>query len=246
MLLVTGWVIFLGQPTAIATRLRMLFVQLATPFVRLGDYIPSVKSRRALDQQNRQLREENQNLRQQLHALAETGRENLRLHRLLDLKQRAPLRTVTARVIGRDAGNWWNSLQLDRGATDGLRPNLAVLNADGLVGKIIAVTGGEARVLLLTDPNCKVSALVQDNREPGIVAGQQDDRLLMTFVNRQAVIAAGATVVSSGLGGVFPKGVKIGTVATARLHPATGMYQELELKAAVDFRRLEEVLVVLE
>lgn len=241
-----GWVIFLSQPTAVATRLRMLFVQLATPFVRLGDYIPSVKSRRALDQQNRQLRADNQALRQQLNNLVEAGRENLRLQRLLDLKQNHPLRTVTARVIGRDAGNWWQSLQLDRGRHAGLRENLAVLNADGLIGKTVTVSAGESRILLLTDPNCKVSAIVQETREPGVVAGLTDTRLVMTFVHRQAKIPIGAKVISSGLGGVFPKGVLIGTVTKAEINAGTGMYQDLEIQPAVDFRRLEEVLVVLE
>ena len=81
------------------------------------------------------------------------------------------IHTVTGRVIGRDASNWWKSIQIDRGSNDGLHTNMAVLNADGLVGKIVSVTKGEARVLLLTDPNCKVSALLQNSREPGVAPG---------------------------------------------------------------------------
>jgi rod shape-determining protein MreC len=239
-LLVVGWILFLGQPTAVSTKLRMIFAQLSTPFVKLGDYIPAVKSRRDLDRQNRQLRAENEILRQQVRALTEAGNENLRLTHLLNLTQHTGFKTLGARVIGRDAGNWWKSIQIDRGANDGLRENLPVLNADGLIGKTVHVSPGEARVLLLIDPNCKVSAVLQDSREPGVVAGTQ-----MTYVDRSAKIKPGENVLTSGLGGIFPKGILIGTVVKAELN-RQGMYQDIEIKPAVDFRRLEEVVVILE
>ena len=245
-----GWLVFLGQPTAFSTKLHMVFVQLGTPFVKLGDHFPFVQSRRLLAKQNEQLRQDNDLLRQQVRALSETGDENLRLRRLLELKEHPAFHTITVRVIGRDASNWWKSIQIDRGSNDGLRPNMAVLNAEGLVGKTISVTKGEARVLLLTDPNCKVSALLQDTREPGVAAGVDaaftfSPRCLMTYVNRDAKVKPGENVVSSGLGGVFPKGILIGVVTRAQLNKQTGMYQDVEIKPAVDFRRLEEVIVIL-
>ena len=242
---------FLGQPNAFSGKLRMVFVQLGTPFVKLGDYFPFVQSRRLLARQNEELRRENDALRQQVRALGETGDENLRLRQLLGLKEHAPFHTVTARVIGRDASNWWESIQIDRGSNDGLHMNMAVLNADGLVGKIVSVTKGESRVLLLTDPNCKVSALLQNTREPGIAAGVKrslrlSPHCVMTYVNRDAKIKPGEPVVSSGFGGVFPKGILIGTVTGAQLNKQTGMYQDVEIKPAADFRRLEEVMVIVE
>jgi rod shape-determining protein MreC len=240
-LLVVGWILFLGQPTALSGKLRMIFVQLSTPFVKLGDYIPAVKSRRDLDRQNRDLRTENEVLRQQVRALGEAGRENSRLTHLLNLTEHTGFKTISARVIDHEAGNWWKSIQIDRGANDGLRENLAVLNADGLIGKVIKVTRGEARVLLLVDSNCKVSALLQDSREPGVVAGTR-----MTYVERTAKVKPGETVITSGLGGIFPKGILIGTVLSAQINPQTGMYQDIEIKPAVDFHRLEEVVVILE
>ena len=249
-LLVVGWIVFLGQPTAFSGKLRMVFVQLGTPFVKLGDYFPFVHSRRQLARQNEALRRENEELRRQAQALGEIGRENLRLHQLLSLKEHPGLRTLSARVIGRDASNWWKSIQIDRGSNDGVRENLAVLDADGLVGKTISVTRGEARVLLLVDPNCKVSAFLQDTREPGVAAGAAgaftfSPRCVMTYVNRDAKIKPGEFVITSGLGGVFPKGMPIGIVRRTQLNKQTGMYQDVEIKPAVDFRRLEEVLVVL-
>jgi rod shape-determining protein MreC len=249
-LLVVGWIVFLGQPTTFSAKLRMVFVQLCTPFVKLGDRLPSVQSRRLLAKQNDQLRRDNDLLRQQVRALGETGDENLRLRRLVDLKEHTTFHTITARVIGRDASNWWKSIQVDRGSNDGLRQNMAVLNAEGLIGKTISVTKGEARILLLTDPNCKVSALLQDTREPGVASGVEaaftfSPRCLMTYVNRDAKIKPGEAVISSGLGGVVPKGILIGVVTRSQLNRQTGMYQDVEIKPAVDFRRLEEVIVIL-
>jgi rod shape-determining protein MreC len=248
-LLVVGWVVFLGQPTRFSARLRMVFVQLCTPFVELGDYLPFVQSRRLLARQNEQLRHDNDLLRQEVRALGETGRENLRLHQLLDVKQHSAFRTVTARVIGRDASNWWKSLQIDRGSNDGLADNMAVLNADGLIGKTISVTRGQARVLLITDPNCKAAAFLQDTREPGVVSGVETSfnswpYLTMTYVSRDAKVTQGENVITSGLGGVFPKGILIGTAARARMNRQTGMYQDVDITPAVDFRRLEEVIVI--
>lgn len=246
-----GWIIFLGQPTSFSTKLRMVFVQLCTPFVKLGDYFPFVQSRRLLAKQTTELRQDNEVLRQQVRALSETGRENLRLLRLLDLKEHTTVHTVVARVIGRDTSNWWKSLQIDRGSNDGLRENLTVLNADGLIGKTISVTKGESRVLLLVDPNCKVSALLQDTREPGIASGVEaaftfSPRCLMTYVSPGAKTKPGEAVVTSGLGGVFPKGILLGAVTHAQLNRQNGMYQDVEIKPAVDFRRLEEVMVISE
>ena len=117
--------------------------------------------------------------------------------------------------------------------------------------QIIAVTGNESRALLLADPDCRVSAYLETSREPGIVAGNdtaftRDPRLQMTFVQTKAVVRLGERVITSGLGGVFPRGIVLGTVANAKLNEQTGMYQDIEIIPAVDYRRLEEVMVIVE
>jgi rod shape-determining protein MreC len=250
-LLVVGCIVFIGQPTAASAKLRMVFVRFCTPFVRLGDIIPIVRSRRELAQENIRLHAENNRLQQLERALEETLSEYKRRNALVALKPHPPLRTLGTRVIGRDASNWWKTIQLDLGSDDGVRVNCPVLNADGLVGKVISVTRGESRVLLLLDPNCKVSALLQKTRETGVIAGleagfSRAPRCRMTFVERNAKVTAGQAVITSGLGGVFPKGILIGTVTDAHLNAQTGMYQDVDVKPAVDFTRLEEVVVVLQ
>lgn len=248
---VLAWVFVLGQPTAFGAQLRAFFVRLATPFERLADLIPVVHSRNQLALANQQLRTDNNDLRRQLTELQHQHAENQQLRSLLQIKQAAPWRTVGARVIGRDASNWWRSVQIDRGSDDGLRSDQPVLSAGGLVGKTVAVTRGESRVLLLIDPSCKAGALLAATREPGIVSGapaaalRREPQIQMSFVDRKSNVKLGDAVYTSGLGGIFPRGILIGTVTDADLDPQ-GLYQLVGLKPAADFRRLEEVMVIVQ
>ncbi len=246
-----AWILLLGQPTAFGSHLRLLFLRLATPFERIADLVPLIRTRGQLARANDQLRADNNDLRQQLTELQHQRAENQQLRALLQIKQAAPWRTVGARVIGRDASNWWRSIQIDRGSDDGLRPDQPVLSAGGLVGKTVAVTRGESRVLLLIDPGCKAGAILAGTREPGIVSGasaaglRREPQLQMSFVDRKSNVKLGDAVYTSGLGGVFPRGILIGTVSEADLDPQ-GLYQLVSLNPAADFRRLEEVMVIVQ
>jgi rod shape-determining protein MreC len=245
-LLVLAWALLLGQPTAFGARLRKFCVMLATPLERIADLIPAFHT----SANNDKLRAENNDLRRQVAELQHHRAENQQLRALLQIKQAAPWRTVGARVIGRDASNWWKSIQIDRGSDDGIRPHQTVLSATGLIGKTISVSSGESRVLLLLDATCKVGALLETTREPGIVSGAstalaREPHLQMSFVDRKSNVKIGDAVYTSGLGGIFPRGILIGTVTDADLDPQ-GMYQNVQLKPAADFRRLEEVMVIIQ
>ena len=200
----------------------MIFVQLCTPFVKLGDYFPFVQSRRLLAQQNEQLRHDNDLLRQQVRALGETGRENLRLRQLLDLKEHTAFRTVTARVIGRDASNWWKSLQIDRGSNDGLRRQhgRAQRRRPHRQNHLrhprrSARPPAHRPELQSRRASCRTRASPASSS--GVDAAFTfSPRCLMTYVNRDAKVTPGESVITSGLGGVFPKGILIGTVTRAQ------------------------------
>jgi rod shape-determining protein MreC len=248
-MLTVGWMLFLGQPTATATRLRAFFVRLGTPLVRATHWIPTVKNRRELQAVNRRLTAENDALRERHRSLLEAERQNERLQQLLSFHPPPGVAAVAAHVIGRDAANWWQSLQLDRGLNDGVRPDLPVVTGHGLVGRVITATRGECRVLLLLDPGCTVSALLQRSRAPGIVRGlaptlARRPQCLLTFVDPRTPVEVGDQVITSGLGGLFPKGLVIGSVLRAELNRDNSMYQEIEVTPAVDFLRLEEVLIL--
>ncbi len=194
-------------------------------------------------QENQRLLAENRRLQGELYRLEEARLANERLRRLLEFKETLTLPTLPAEVISEDASSWFRTVAIDKGSSDGLREGLPVVVAEGVVGRIIRVTPHQARVLLITDASSAAAALVQESRARGVCRGQGDHLVLEFALNREA-IAAGDRIVTSGTGGVFPKGLVLGSVATVS-REAYGLFQSVSVTPAVDFSRLEEVLVLL-
>lgn len=244
-MVIVGWVIVLGQPNWLGETLRGTLSQVVMPLVRVADGLGWPASSRALRRENEALRRQLEQLRLREHLAQDLARENLRLERLLAMRSRLPYSVVGARVIGKDASNWWRSVLIDRGRADGVRENHVVVGADGLVGKVVFVSHRTARVLLVLDEGCRVSALLEESREPGVVQGVPGGgRCEMRYVARAARVKPGEAIVTSGMGGIFPKGLLIGRALEARLDAQSGLYQRVEVEPATDFRRLEEVLVL--
>jgi len=193
--------------------------------------------------ENRELREKLRLLEAAHHRDAEIELENRRLARLLDFKSDVPSQVVTARVIGKDASGMFESFTLDCGETDGVKPGMAVVCADGVVGRIAQASPHASRVLLLSDHNSGVDALVERTRARGIVEGSLNRTCSMKYIKRGDEIDVNDVVVSSGLDGIFPKGVLIGRVSGVT-RKDFGLFQVAEVVPAVDFTKLEEVLVL--
>jgi rod shape-determining protein MreC len=174
--------------------------------------------------------------------LGELAQENARLHALLDLRQTLHGDLVAAHVIGRDAGTLSRTLVIDRGERDGVAKGAAVLAPSGVVGHVFLAARDAARVLLITDHNSGVDAIVQRTRARGIVEGQIDGGCVLKFVKRTEDVQVGDLVVTSGVDGIFPKGLPIGRV-TAVDKRGQGLFQAVEVTPAVDPGALEEVLV---
>src|SRR5262249_5786992 len=160
----------------------------------------------------------------------ETSRENTRLRQLLGWQQKTPWKLKLANVVLRDPENWWRTVQIDLGSRDGIRTNLPVLTSDGLlVGRVDAVGFTRSQVVLLGDRNCKAAALVQNESRDAGVIGTSDpfDNSLVTlsFLSKNANLKSGQWVVTSGLGGIFPGGIPIGTVVDSRT-VEYGLYTE--------------------
>lgn len=210
----------------------------------------SVMPRRELLRQNDQLRRENEQFRLGAMQSAEIARENSRLRQLVGWRDESPWkgRLKLARVVLREPANWWRAVQIDLGSRDGLRTNLPVLTTDGLVGRIAAVGMDRSQVVLVGDPNCKFSALVENPaRETGVVgpAGPlASDWVVMSYLPPSATLKPGQNVFTSGLGGVFPKGIPVGKIMDAR--PVEhGLYVEARVKLAANLNALEEVWVLM-
>jgi len=215
----------------------------------LGAAGDALRPRHALLQENARLQQENQRLQLAAREAAETARENARLRQLLAWRQTTPwaARLRPGRVVLREPSNWWRSLRIDLGSRDGLREGLPVLSPEGLVGRVAGVSFGHAQVLLVGDPNCRVAALVQETRDHGVVgpAGPlENDLAVLSYLPRTAALQPGQLVVTSGLGGLFPKGIPIGHILDAQ--PVEfGLYLEARLKLAARLNALEEVWVLL-
>ncbi len=196
-----------------------------------------------VEQEDERLRVANRRLQAELDSLQEVRLTNDRLRRLLDFKKRVDIPALPARVIGEDASSWFRTVVLDKGSRDGLREGMPVVAAKGVVGRVVKVAPDASRVLLITDGSSAVAALVQRNRTRGVCRGQGDS-LSLQFALRQKDVAVGDRVITSGTGGIFPKGLAIGQVTDVSKE-SFGLFQTIKLDPAVDFSRLEEVLVLL-
>lgn len=192
---------------------------------------------------NRALREELQRTRALNQQLKEAFLSNERLKKLFNLQQKFQEPLIAAQVVGKDPSPWFQSVLLDKGKADGVDKGRPVINPQGVAGIVVEATAHYAKVMLITDPNSAVDAVIQDSRARGIIKGGASGYCVLNFVQRKHDVAVDDVVVSSGMDGVFPKGLPIGRVASVVKQEA-GIFQDVSVIPYVDFERLEEVLVV--
>jgi rod shape-determining protein MreC len=195
-----------------------------------------------VNQENQQLRRRIAELEQQAVRLAEVEQTDKRLEALLNLRSSLDGDLQAAQIIGRDPLPWFSSMTIDKGEADGVHKNAAVLSPMGVVGQIMITGTHSARVLLITDHNSGVDAVVQRSRARGIVEGALDGGCVMKYLKRGEDVQVGDRVVTSGLDGIFPKGIIVGEV-TRLTRGNRGLLQVAEIKPAVPLDRIEEVLV---
>jgi rod shape-determining protein MreC len=194
--------------------------------------------------ENHRLRGEVEQLRVESLSVRDIEAENGRLRRLLALREHLPLTTITGEIIGREWG-WARSLVVNRGRDDNVQRMTAVIAPEGLVGRVVEVRSGASIVQLLTDPASTVSATVERTRTPGIVEGEPRGTTRFKYMAREgAVIQIGDMIVTSGLGGVFPKGIPIGRVRSI-VDRGSALFHYAMLTPLVDLPRLEEVLLLM-
>lgn len=206
--------------------------------------------RRQLVERIAALEKERSETRLQLMQAAEVFQENHRLRQMLGLQKQAPWKVKLARVISRDPANWWRTMKIDLGSRDGVRTNSTVLVPQGLVGRVAEVGFATSQVVLLGDPDCRVSVVVADSgtRELGMISPSSssplDDTLVeLNYIARNSKLSAGMRVITSGQGGVFPPGILVGQIADFRTI-GYGLYQEARVSLAVRMSALEEVFVI--
>ena len=187
--------------------------------------------------------EENRRLLGKIAALNEMQQENVRLRKLLDFTSTHQLQTVIARVIAKDVSSEFRAIRINRGESSGIRKNMAVITDEGVVGRVLRTTKRTADVVTILDLLSAVDSIVERSRARGIVEGMTDEVCQLKFVIRTDDIEPGDVLITSGLGGIFPKGIPVGTVSKAN-RKTYGISQEVEVRPSVDFSRLEEVMIV--
>lgn len=204
-----------------------------------SDYLDLLDVRR----ENVVLRKSVKRLNERIVADNEAVLANVRLKALLDLKGTLEAPSIAVSVIGEDSSAWFKTLVVDRGSADGLTEGMPVLAAGGVVGRLVKVAPQSSRVLLLTDHASAIAALVQRSRARGVVRGAGGGRCSMEFTVRDEDVKVGDTVISSGVGGVFPKGLPIGEVTMVK-KGEYGVFQTIEVRPTVNLGKLEEMLVL--
>jgi rod shape-determining protein MreC len=197
-----------------------------------------------LRRENQALRLEVERWRIQSLQVEETRRENLRLRQLLALRDRLPLSTLAGEVIGREWGGWVRSVTVNRGRRDGVARLTPAIVTEGLLGRVVEVRPGAAVVQLLNDPSSAVAVMVQRTRTAGVAEGDPRGSVRMKFMARDGGgVRVGDLIVTSGLGGLFPKGLPVGRV-TAVEDKGSALFHYALVALVADFARVEEVLLL--
>ncbi|MCU0591819.1 MAG: rod shape-determining protein MreC [Desulfobacterales bacterium] len=199
----------------------------------------------SVSQENQRLLKELGKSHQKIIQQSELELENQRLRELLGFKRSLPAPAIAAEIIGKDPSAWFKTVIIDKGSSDGLRRGLPAVSSLGVVGQIVEVSGRQSRLMLIIDRNSGADALVQRTRARGVVKGTSRDECYLDYVLHADDVRVGDLVVSSGFDGVYPKGLLIGTV-TAVDFKGGDFFKDVQITPAVDFDKLEEVLIILE
>ncbi|HEU0275382.1 MAG TPA: rod shape-determining protein MreC [Candidatus Udaeobacter sp.] len=245
---------FLSFGPAATQKFKSGVYQLLSPFFSGGSGIKKqitsvrtgLKSLDQLERENSALQVENRELKATNQGLRDAEAEVNRLRHALNYRERSVFKLIAAEIVARDSGTWWRTVTINRGKRDGIEIDMPVATDEGLVGKITTVSDSISVVLLVSDENCRVAAKVEGSREQGIVSGERITTgltpvLNLNFLSKQADLKPGQKVYTSGVGGVFPSGLLIGSVKSFHVRELDGQAQ---ITPAVDLSHLEDVFVV--
>ncbi len=244
--------IFLLRFTPMGGAIKKIYIAIVNPVIRgvsycldpIHSYFKRVVISKELIINNFELKKENDQLKTDLLYYKELESENQRLYEILDLKKSLKTTTIAAQVIGNDLSAWRKSIVINKGKKHGVKKDLPVISSYGLVGRVVEVGNTLSRVMLLTDVEFKISALAAYSREEGIIEGTGGPRCIMNYISKDAFVNKNDIVISSGLGGIFPKGIIIGAVADVDV-VEDSLFKKIEITPSVNFAKLEEVLVII-
>lgn len=224
----------------VATPVRMVGAVVATPFNAIGNVFTNLS---APQETLSELKKQNEELTSELAQLTEAEKTAERLESLLGLQSTYNLQSTAARIIGTTGDAWSQTVTIDKGSANGFEIGMPVCNSGGVIGQIIEVSAATSTVRLINDENSGVSAMVQSTRAQGILQGQPDGTLMLSYVPADADVKVGDVIITSGLGGRFPKGLSLGTVSSVS-RAANATYYTIVVRAISTAESNEEVLVI--
>ncbi|HPZ07931.1 MAG TPA: rod shape-determining protein MreC [Candidatus Eremiobacteraeota bacterium] len=205
-------------------------------------FISSLRKSKETIEENRKLKEEIGKLTRENQILKEAFEENKQFKSLLDLKNTLQMDTLPALVIGREPNSWFKSITIDKGYIEGISKNMIVLDDRGLIGKVAVVSPHKSKVMLITDSESAVPATIRETRDNGIVYGT-GNTCEMKYITSDSEIKTGYTVITSGMGMIYPKGLVIGKIIN--IYPSNDkLFQTAEIALSVKIGALENILII--
>ncbi len=224
-------------------RLQQLFF---VPVSRIRTLWESYLDVRQARQENEILKARLAQLQMEITRYREALIENRRLKQLLDVKNSLNGKTLLAHVVGCDLAPWRAVATIDRGKKDGLKTDMPVLARGGVIGRITETGMSYSRVMLITDYQSRIAALIQRNRARGLLIGRGLDGCSLEYVEKGVDIEPGDIVITSGMDAVFPKGLLLGKVVSVKPSGQSNLFQGIKVKPFSDVGKTEEVLVLLD
>jgi len=213
---------------------------LSSPFRALGNYL----NNSAVDAQTVQdLQNQIERLQAELTRMEEYRQENERLLRLLELEDAYGLDAVGARVISASPDSWHRVITINKGSSAGIEVGMPVMSANGLIGQVESVSLFSSTVRLITDADSGVAVYIQESRAEGILSGSIDGVLYLNYIKLDVQVNPGDRVITSGTGGVYPKGIAVGEVLSVN-YSKTDVYQTIVVRTYTRVSSFEEVLVI--
>lgn len=197
-----------------------------------------------VSEENEKLKKELSLAIEKINQCSEVENSNERLRSFLHFQKSSKTRVLAAEVIAKDPSSWFKTIVVDKGKSNGVEKGFPVVVPEGIAGQVIEASDNFSKVLLIIDRNSSVDALVQRTRARGIIKGESTNNCILEYALRKHDINVGDTIISSGLDGVYPKGLRLGEVAEITKR-SSGIFQEVIVAPYVDFEKLEEVLIVL-
>ena len=238
---------YIGETRTLAERTVMTIF---SPVPKIVNYVGGTASdmyhgyldmRRAVNE-NLQLHRKVAGLTAENLKLRQTESDLRRLRALLSYSEQFTMKTSLAHAVMLDTSGRFKSLIIDRGSADGVDVNDAIVNANGLIGRVILTTKDMAKIQLISDANCSVGSLIERTRRQGVLRGNGRGAAALHDIPTLADVRAGDRVLSAGIDGIYPKGIPIGVITKAEQGP--NLFKNIEVRPLVDFGAIEEVIVI--